>query len=172
MRTKSCQIEYCSERHYARGCCLKHYYKVVRKPLEATPRPPRKLNKGIRCLTCANPARARGYCMKCYDHAFRDQRSARMKLNYIENRGAYRARKLRRKEATRLATPPWSDMAKINQIYRKCPKGHHVDHIVPLQGENVCGLHVYWNLQYLPAEENIRKSNRLRDEDAGLIKTL
>lgn len=57
-------------------------------------------------------------------------------------------------------TPSWADMSKIVQFYKKCPEGYHVDHIMPLRGKNVSGLHVLENLQYLPAIENLRKNNK------------
>ena len=66
-----------------------------------------------------------------------------------------------RQRAERLQRmPSWADHDKIAEIYKTCPKGYHVDHVIPLKGENVSGLHIHTNLQHLPAEENLQKGNR------------
>lgn len=51
--------------------------------------------------------------------------------------------------------------ARSRELTRKTGIPHEVDHIVPLCGENVSGLHVPWNLQILPRLDNRRKRNSL-----------
>jgi hypothetical protein len=80
----------------------------------------------------------------------------------------------RKRQAKKLnATPKWltkDDFTDIEIVYKVCAwlnswkiEKFHVDHIIPLQGENVSGLHVPWNLQILTAEENIRKGNKYNE---------
>lgn len=59
----------------------------------------------------------------------------------------------------RKATPPWANKDDIRKFYAGVPAGMEVDHIVPIRGAGVCGLHVVYNLQYLTREENLMKSN-------------
>lgn len=73
------------------------------------------------------------------------------------------ARVKARDRKLRQATPPWADMKAIRAFYLACPKGYHVDHIVPINGKTVSGLHVLENLQYLTAFENCSKRNSFND---------
>lgn len=57
-------------------------------------------------------------------------------------------------------TPTWADLEAIEQFYRNCPAGYEVDHVIPLNGTIVSGLHVLNNLQYLTRSENASKGNR------------
>lgn len=56
-------------------------------------------------------------------------------------------------------------LAELINIYANRPPKMEVDHIIPLNGENISGLHVPWNLQYLTPEENVLKSNRIVDDE-------
>ena len=76
------------------------------------------------------------------------------------NPGRCRAIGAKRRSAKLQRTPVWADHLVISMIYEDCPAGHQVDHIYPLQGDTVSGLHVPWNLQYLTKSENCSKGNR------------
>lgn len=71
--------------------------------------------------------------------------------------------------ALRRATPPWVNQRALSAIYEACPRGMSVDHIIPLRGKTVCGLHVPWNLKYLPGPENGAKANRFDEAQLAAI---
>lgn len=102
-------------------------------------------------------SKTRSLCREC-QYTYKVQTQG---LGYLANVNAkYRAAKL-------LAIPPWANLDRIREIYENCPEGYHVDHIFPLQADNSCGLHVESNLQYLPAMDNLKKSNKIPSVGGG-----
>lgn len=72
-----------------------------------------------------------------------------------------------RRIAEQRATPTWANHARIREICDAAAAlqaatgiKYHVDHIVPLRGKTVCGLHCEANLQALPALDNVVKGHR------------
>ena len=82
-----------------------------------------------------------------------------------------KARTSLRRKRHQQATPPWLTLNHKRQIKRlyviaawitsNTSIPHHVDHVVPLSNPLVCGLHAPWNLQVLPYQDNLKKSNRV-----------
>lgn len=94
-----------------------------------------------------------------------------LKKHYAANKTMYAAKVGKRRAARLNATPAWADAKAIREFYRRARElteatgiKHVVDHIIPLQGRTVCGLHVHTNLQVIPERENLAKFNRLTDE--------
>lgn len=88
------------------------------------------------------------------------QNRLRSKKHYLNNKHDYIFKSSERRRLLYQAMPLWANLAKIKEIYSSCPKGFHVDHIIPLQGALVCGLHVETNLISIPAKDNLTKGNK------------
>lgn len=90
------------------------------------------------------------------------------------NLDKFAAKEAKRRSRKLCATPPWLNedhYKEIENFYWLAKdletitgQQYHVDHIVPLKGKRVCGLHVPWNLQVLPSDINLSKSNRFEDQ--------
>lgn len=111
-----------------------------------------------KCKICDNSS------SKVYSDKNRDKCRLRSKKHYLLNKHEYLLKSSKRRRLLYQAMPLWADTVKIKEIYNNCPSGYHVDHIVPLQGELVSGLHVENNLQYLLAKDNLEKSNKFNGE--------
>jgi len=107
---------------------------------------------------------------KCYSCKRESTREYRKK-----NPGSAARSNSMRKSAVRTATPKWlskEQKREIDQIYTErwyktweTGVEHHVDHIIPIKGKNVCGLNVPWNLRVVTAKENLSKNNRFSEKD-------
>jgi hypothetical protein len=161
--SKPCKRGHLSERLTESGVCAecrralerdkyKEKYELKIRPRRAKPEEKAKSAKKmaeIRAKWSSDQIAAHREAAKIRSRAWRQNNPAHrnaLKRKYIADKGN--------------RTPKWADLNQILEIYKNCPKGYHVDHIVPLRAKNVSGLHVHYNLQYLPAIDNMRKNNR------------
>jgi hypothetical protein len=143
---------------------------------------PSKVNKGGltgKCKVCDNVASHVRYSLnkessiqrtKAYKAEHRDETRADCRKYWLLNKAKYAANTAKYRGMKRNATPTWLTKDQLdeienfywlsNDLTKVSGEVYHVDHIVPIQGKTVCGLHVPWNLQILPADLNIAKSNR------------
>jgi hypothetical protein len=99
-----------------------------------------------------------------------EERQVARKRHKEANPDLYRELVSLRRRRFRDATPKWltpEQRMEIRLKYRLAIElsratgvRHAVDHEVPLQGEDVCGLHVPWNLRVITQDENLKKSNK------------
>lgn len=121
-----------------------------------------------------------GHCVECdvtKAKQYRKDNPEKIKLVNKKWNASNKHKKVfyeRKRQASQIQrTPDWLTKEHLNQIeqYYFVAKDltqrtgikFQVDHIVPLQGEQVSGLHVPWNLIVITQEENIRKHNKLVD---------
>ena len=106
---------------------------------------------------------------KEYRQQNKERRKEYLRRYQQESPDKNRARNAKRRARKLRATPEWlteEQYIQIKLIYKEAKEleeadgiPRHIDHIIPLKGKNVCGLHVPWNLQILTAEQNLSKSN-------------
>lgn len=146
---------------------LKHYF---------TGRPCKRGHVDLRfvtggCRTCSNEDQKRYYDADPEKHLasnrayfqrpeVKEANKLRQREFYVNNVALCRSVSSRCRAERMLRVPSWSQGELINQFYKNCPIGYEVDHIVPLLGELVSGLHVIENLQYLLMAVNRAKRNK------------
>lgn len=114
----------------------------------------------------ANRARVKAW-QEANPEVYRERLKVAVSKWMRDNRGKMNAAGARRRAKKIQATPAWINHEKVAEFYFAADflgmvtgEWHHVDHIVPLQSDVVCGLHWEGNLQVLSAPENLTKSNR------------
>ena len=111
-----------------------------------------------------------GYARRSKDPSFVKRQREYRKLWRQSKKHKNAAKEAKRRASKKSATPDWlsdEQKAHILRTYKLrefisevTGETYHVDHIVPLGGKNVCGLHVPWNLRVIPAKHNLKKANK------------
>lgn len=91
----------------------------------------------------------------------------RARIKRKEDPSVHRHNNVLFKRHIKLATPNWVDKKALKAIYDNRPEGYDVDHIIPLRGKIVSGLHIPANLQYLPRDINRNEKRNKLDYNAS-----
>ena len=126
--------------------------------------------KEIKCIennfykSASKPRGIESSCIQCEKKRYekdKDWKNKQKREHYYVGNKDYFSEKARfYKLKKEYRTPVWADRESIKKFYLNCPEGYQVDHVIPLNGKYVSGLHVIENLQYLTIEENLKKSNK------------
>lgn len=142
-----------------------------------------KFGKQPRCKSCLNEqvrdwAKSNKDKTKSYVQTWRKNNKERYNTTHAEwssrNRHKRNHKEGLRRASKVQATPSWLSAAQKQEIlyhYSLAKEAelitgdkYHVDHVIPLINEDICGLHVPWNLQVLPSDVNLKKSNTFTQE--------
>jgi len=109
------------------------------------------------CSTVWKPELHKKSCKTC-NTEFNTTKSQQVYCSKECDRGRAERRNLRKRQVrqAKLSCEKWSDIAEFK---KNRPKGHQLDHIIPLNHPDVCGLHNTWNFQWLTKSDNIKKNN-------------
>lgn len=162
---KNGHLEYRDIKHGCRGCRREREKarrktekgRELKKRYLATPNA--KVIKALQKKRRLERIKSDPVLLEAYRAGQRERK--RMYRSTQSGKAFQRRRSFFRLEKVRIATPNWCDKDAISKFISSCPEGYHVDHIIPLRGKLVWGLNIPENLQYLPAQENISKSNKI-----------
>jgi hypothetical protein len=148
-RLRNLAIEHGEKRYFTGFPCIKGHIA------------PRHVVNGtcVECLKVRAEANPHWFLWGEHNNALKRERRKRadVKAARAAERRARQARVLQR-------TPKWANLHDIKRFYKRAEQltretgqSWHVDHVIPLCGERVSGLHVSENLQVIPGLDNIKK---------------
>jgi len=176
---KPCSVDGCGSSAVSKGYCSTHYQRLLKYGRLHTVKV-----ESLSALHCGKeycPAtrklvgqlaylvnrEKRKESARRWKEANKDRHRGQLKKYHEKYPWKKTVRTARRRAALINATPPWltkEHLVEIKVIYKKAARltaargePYEVDHIVPLQGGTVCGLHVPWNLRILHKSDNNKR---------------
>ena len=148
-----CSVEFIPMTPYSKRCSIECKPKKI----------PPKL-KEIHCDFCGDvflSIRTRRFCNKRCSRKNHRKTYKPRRTPTAKSRIYRKIAKKRRELKLRQACPKWIKNKSLIEVEKMRPSMQHdLDHIIPLNHPDVCGLHVPWNLRWLPKEENNFKNNK------------